>query len=181
MALISIIIPALNEEKYLPKLLDSIKLQSFKDYEIIVADAGSKDKTVDIAKRYGCIVVKGGAPAVGRNAGANIAKGDFLFFFDSDVKLPSEFLKKAIKEMQEKYIDVATCEFRPLSNVKLDVVMHRLTNFAFRTLQHINPHAPGFCIFITKRLYLRIGGFDESLKLGEDHDFVKKSICIQEA
>ncbi len=53
MPTISIVIPTLNEEAFLPTLLDSIKKQSFTDYEIIVADAGSKDKTIDIAQEYG--------------------------------------------------------------------------------------------------------------------------------
>lgn len=51
--MLSIIIPTLNEEKYLPRLLDSIYKQDFKNYEIIVSDAGSSDKTFEVAKRYG--------------------------------------------------------------------------------------------------------------------------------
>ena len=52
--MLSIIIPTLNEEDYLPKLLDSITNQTFKDYEIIIADAGSKDETINIAQSYRC-------------------------------------------------------------------------------------------------------------------------------
>jgi len=48
--MLSIIIPALNEENYLPRLLDCFKKQNFKDYEIIVADADSKDKTREVAR-----------------------------------------------------------------------------------------------------------------------------------
>ena len=48
--MISIIVPALNEENYLPRLLDSLEKQNTKDYEIILADAGSKDITIEIAK-----------------------------------------------------------------------------------------------------------------------------------
>ena len=70
--ILSIIIPTYNEEEYLPVLLESIKEQSFDDYEVIVADANSTDKTREIAKEYGCIVVDGGLPAVGRNNGARI-------------------------------------------------------------------------------------------------------------
>ena len=54
--ILSIIIPTYNEEEYLPLLLKSIKQQDFRDYEIIVADANSKDNTVKIAEEYGCIV-----------------------------------------------------------------------------------------------------------------------------
>lgn len=92
----SIIIPTLNEEKFLPRLLDSIKKQDSKDYEIIVADAGSKDATVEIAKKYRCKIVQGGLPAKGRNEGAKIAQGDLLLFLDADVQLPSDFLKNSL-------------------------------------------------------------------------------------
>ena len=61
--MLSIIIPTLNEESYLPKLLNSIKKQDFQDYEMIVADAGSKDKTIEIALASGCKISSGGLPA----------------------------------------------------------------------------------------------------------------------
>ena len=51
--MLSIIIPAYNEERYLPKLLNCIKKQTYRDYEVIVADANSKDKTRQIAKKFG--------------------------------------------------------------------------------------------------------------------------------
>lgn len=76
----SIVIPTYNEEEYLPKLLESIKMQSYDDYEIIVADANSNDRTREIAEEYGCIVVDGGLPAVGRNNGAKVAKGEIILF-----------------------------------------------------------------------------------------------------
>lgn len=69
-AKISIIVPTKNEERYLPGLLKSIKKQTVQPYEIIVADAGSTDRTVEIAKKYGAKVIKGGIPQVGRNKGA---------------------------------------------------------------------------------------------------------------
>ncbi len=100
--MISIITPTLNEEEYLPLLLESIKRQDFKDYEIIVADAGSKDKTLEIAKKFGCKIVPGGLPAKGRNAGAMVARGDLLFFLDSDVVLTKKFFEKTLAEFNKR-------------------------------------------------------------------------------
>ena len=100
--MLSIIIPTLNEEKYLPPLLDSIKKQDYKDYEVIVADAGSKDKTVEIAKKYGCKVVKGGLLPAGRNRGAEASKGDLLLFLDSDIILPPHF-PQHLSEYQQSF------------------------------------------------------------------------------
>ena len=110
--MISIIIPTLNEEKYLPHLLKSIKEQDFfsnpEKLEIIVADAGSEDKTVEIAKSFGCQITKGGLPAKGKNEGAKIARGDLFLFLDSDVILDKNYLKKALKEFRERKLSVAS-------------------------------------------------------------------------
>ena len=89
--MISIIIPALNEENYLPKLLKNIKKQELKDYEVIVADTNSKDGTRQTAKKFKCEIVKGGLPPEGRNNGAKKAKGTLLFFIDADSLLSKNF------------------------------------------------------------------------------------------
>ncbi|MGB7568865.1 MAG: glycosyltransferase [Chitinivibrionales bacterium] len=172
---ISIIIPTLNEEHYLPLLLSSIQKQSFKGYEVIVADAHSRDTTVRIAERFGAKVVDGGMPARGRNNGARVAHGDFLFFLDADVVLPGEFLQHAHDEMQERYLDLSTCEVMPLSDLRVDRVLHSLANLSIRMGQYTSPHAAGFCILSAKRLFERVGGFDESLTMAEDHDYVKRA------
>jgi glycosyltransferase involved in cell wall biosynthesis len=171
---VSIIIPTLNEEATLPKLLDSIRVQNFDDYEIVVADAHSKDRTREIAQSYGCKVVDGGLPAAGRNAGAAAARGELLFFLDADVILPPGFIRNVYDEMEDRYIDLATCEIRPLSDYRLDRVIHRLINLAVILNLWLDPKAFGFCIFVTKRLFRRIGGFDETIYVAEDNDFVKR-------
>jgi glycosyltransferase involved in cell wall biosynthesis len=172
---VSIIIPALNEEAMLPRLLNSVKAQDFDDYEVIVADAHSTDRTREIAAEYGCRVVDGGLPAVGRNAGAVAARGDFLFFLDADVVIPQGFIHNVYHEMQDRYIDLATCEIRPLSNYRLDRVLHRMINLAVVLNLRTDPKAFGFCIFVTKRLFHRAGGFDETLYVAEDNAFVKRA------
>ncbi|HMY10592.1 MAG TPA: glycosyltransferase [Turneriella sp.] len=172
---VSVVTPTLNEERDLPQLLSSLKKQTFRDFEIIVADAGSKDRTRQLAEEYGARVVDGGMPGVGRNRGAAVANGEYLFFFDADVVLPDDFLFKAVQEMDEQYIDLATCAFYPISDLRLDKILFAFTNLTVRMSANSNPRAAGFCIFITKRLFDRIGGFDESLRLAEDHDLVERA------
>jgi glycosyltransferase involved in cell wall biosynthesis len=172
---VSIIIPTLNEERTLPNLLDSIKAQDFDDFEVIIADAHSTDRTREIAQSYGCRVVDGGLPAVGRNAGAAAAEGEFLFFLDADVILPKGFIHNVYNEMWDRYIDLATCEIRPLSDFRLDRVIHRMMNLAVLLNLWLDPKAFGFCIFVTKRLFNRAGGFDETIYVAEDNDFVKRA------
>ncbi len=175
MAKLSIIIPALNEEKSLPFTLESIKAQDFTDFEIIIADAGSIDKTAEIAAAYGAKSVKGGMPAAGRNAGAREATSEWLLFLDADVFLSDKFLSFLLSEAEESKADVASCGIVPLSDKIIDQIMHATANAYISLTQYFDPHAPGFCILIKKSLHEKIGGFDETLKLAEDHDYVKRA------
>jgi glycosyltransferase involved in cell wall biosynthesis len=172
---VSVIIPTYNEEEYLPKLLECLKKQTLDDFEIIVADADSGDRTAEIAREYGARVVPGGMPAEGRNAGAAVATGEYFFFFDADVKFSKHFLKRAYAEMHDRFVDVATCETRPLSNVPLDRLMHNFANLYVKLNQYTKPMAPGYCILIHSRLFRRIGGFDTDVKHAEDFDLIRRA------
>lgn len=174
--MLSIIIPALNEEKYLPLLLESIRKQSFKDYEIIVADAGSKDKTINIALKYGCKVIKGGRPASGRNAGARIAKGQYLLFLDSDVILQKGFLKSFLTGFNKKGLVIASCYSAPISQKIIDKILFSFMNISMKLMSGLSPHASGYCILTKKDTFRSVKGFNEKLFVAEDHDFVKKAV-----
>ena len=141
--ILSIIIPTYNEEEYLPLLLESIKQQDFRDYEIIVADANSKDNTVKIAEEYGCIVVEGGMPAVGRNNGAKVAKGEYLLFLDSDLKLTEDYLAKVIYEFKMERLGIAITQMKPLSKKTEDKILHDLANLFMISVEKIKPHGAG--------------------------------------
>lgn len=172
--MLSIIIPTLNEENYLSKLLESIKNQTFKDYEMIVADFNSKDKTRKIAKRYRCRIVNGGRPSVARNNGAKIAKGDMLFFIDADCIIDKSFLQKALNEIKRKNLGVAGCYARPLSTRLSDNITFTLFNFWICISQFFYPNA-AFGIFCKKDLHRKIKGFDGSIRLSEDMDYAKRA------
>ncbi len=177
--MLSIIIPTLNEEKYLPLLLESIKKQDFKDYEIIVADAGSRDNTVKIAREYGCRIVPGGLPAKGRNNGAKIASGDILFFLDADTILPNDnFLTDSLQEFDLRKLGIGSFCIEPyppnkMAKFLLDVFYNRL----IISLEKILPHsATG--ILAKKDIFDKINGYDESIKLSEDHDLARRAAKI---
>jgi uncharacterized protein (TIGR00661 family) len=172
---LSIIIPTYNEEKYLPKLLYSIKEQEFKDYEIIVADAGSRDSTREIAASEGCKVIRGGLPAIGRNSGAKLAKGDYLLFLDSDVVLSAGYLESAVKEFEEKDLGIAITQIIPLSDKSVDKALHKFANFFMKRVESIKPHGAGcYGILTTKNLHEKVQGFDEGLDFGEDSDYIER-------
>lgn len=174
---LSIIVPALNEENYLPKLLRSIKKQKFRDGEIIVADAGSKDKTLEIAKKFGCKIVKGGLPAKGRNEGAKTAKGDLLLFLDADVILPRDFLKRALREIQRRKLAVASPALEPRTEKKIIKFLFKYFNAHIKRLEKFLPYG-AMGIFIEKSIHQKIKGFDEKLKIAEDHDYIRRAAKI---
>ena len=172
---ISIIIPTYNEEEYLPKLLESIKMQGFTDYEIIVADADSNDNTREIAKEYGCIVVDGGLPGIGRNNGAKVAQGELLLFLDSDLELTEDYLKNVIEEFEEEDLGIAITQMTPLSEKKRDKYLHELANWFMIAVENIKPHGAGcYGIISKKELHDECNGFDEDLTFGEDTDYIER-------
>lgn len=174
--MLSIIIPTYNEEEYLPRLLASIRSQRFEGYEILVADAGSTDRTREVAARFGAKVVDGGMPGRGRNLGAAAASGDLLLFLDADVVLPDvDWLGRKVEQFARRGLDAATCMIKPLDGKLIDAVSHNVFNAHMMATQFVMAHAPGFCIFAAKALHERIGGFDESIKLAEDHDYVDRA------
>ena len=171
----SIIIPTYNEEEYLPVLLDSIKEQDFTDYEIIVADANSEDSTREIAEEYGCIVVDGGLPAVGRNNGAKVAKGELLLFLDSDLQLTEDYLGNVLYEFRMERLGIAITQMLPMSNRVEDKLFHDFANYFMIGVENIKPHGAGcYGIIAKKSLHDECGGFDESLTFGEDTDYIER-------
>lgn len=175
--MLSIIIPTLNEEKLLPILLQEIKKQNFPPFEIIVADFNSKDKTVEIAKSFGCQTVKGGLPPKGRNEGGKIAQGELFLFLDADnIYLPEKFLEKLIFEFKKRDLGVASFTICPDGNW-FDELAYKIYNWWVKSTQKIFTYATN-AVLVKKEIFEKIGGFDEEIKIGEDHDFAKRAAKI---
>jgi len=176
---VSIVIPTFNEEKMLPILLESIKKQKGVEVEIIVADNNSTDNTRQIAESFGAKIVDGGLPAKARNNGSKAATNDIILFLDADVILPApDFLKKTLFEFNKNDFGIATCEFYPMSKKTIDRLFHQAANFYLKKTHSLMPHIPGFCIFVRKNIHEKINGFDETLKLAEDHDYAQRATEI---
>ena len=173
--MISIIIPTLNEEEYLPLLLTSIKKQDFSDYEIIIADADSKDGTLGVAKANKLKVVPGGLPAKGKNNGARKAKGDILLFLDADVVLPDNFFAKTLTELKKRNLDMGGFGLLPVKKNRLHRFLFRyFYNLPIMAMEKALPHAAAG-IIIKKKIFEKINGFDERVAIAEDHDLVRRA------
>lgn len=172
--LLSIVIPTLNEEKYLPRLLESIKSQPFSDYEIIVSDGGSSDKTRELAAAAGCRVVKYDEhrhPSWQRNKGVEVAQGEILLFLDADSVLQNNFLETVIKEFNERQLVGAGFYISFNPNKASYNIYSGLYNFFCFCRQYFAPASIGAGILARHDAHNLIGGFDTDIYVAEDYDY----------
>lgn len=114
--LISVIIPAYNAEKTIEKCVESIQQQKFQDFEIVIVDDGSKDKTVMICNnlskkdsRISVVCQKNAGSSAARNVGITRAKGKYIVFIDSDDYVNDEYLTKLLSPVTQTDIDIVIC------------------------------------------------------------------------
>ena len=115
---ISLIIPVYNVEKFLVKALESVKNQTFQDFEVIIVDDGSTDKSIAISEKY-CnenpnfrlIKQENKGPGAARNAAIKISKGEYIAFMDSDDYLEPNFLECLYNAAIENDADIVCCNF----------------------------------------------------------------------
>jgi glycosyltransferase involved in cell wall biosynthesis len=175
--MLSIVIPTLNEEKNIKSLLSSIQKGGFDDYEVIISDAGSIDKTIEIARENNCIITKGGLPARGKNNGAKVAKGDILFFLDADIKItPKNFLKLSVDYFTKNDLSVASFPVLPQkNNIYINpFTLNLFYNIPQKLLKNLFPMG-AIGIMVKKDTFEKVKGFDESITLAEDHYFVQQA------
>jgi glycosyltransferase involved in cell wall biosynthesis len=172
--MLSIIIPTLNEEKYLPVILKSIQDQSFKDYEIIISDGGSNDRTLEIAGLNHCrttIDNEHHHPSWQRNNGAALAREEILLFLDADTILPPDFLSRSISEFKNKNL-VGAGFYIKFNPTKLSRrIFSAIFNFFCFGRQYFAPIGAGSALMARKKAHDSIKGFDCTIYVAEDFDY----------
>jgi len=183
----SIIIPTLNEEKLLPDLLKQLSNPKYKskyDYEIIVSDGGSNDKTLEIAGKYADIVKVHSDEiqqniAAGRNIGAESANSEIFIFFNGDIVIPD--IDYFFDYVENKFLNsnylAMTCMVKvfPEEEIFADKIFQTIYNVFFRFLNFTGVGmGRGECQVIRKEIFYRFNGYDEELAAGEDFDLYKR-------
>ena len=178
--MISIIIPTYNEEKYLGKTLENLKLLKL-DHEIIISDDMSTDNTAIIARKYTDKVItsKSKHPTIGanRNAGIRVAMGDMVVFMDSSCMVadPDAFFSRALEQFQKnpKLVGLTgPLAIYPETERWSDRLMYIGFNATTRIKNNIlrMGEAPGKFQMVKKSALDKVGGFREDLVTGEDAD-----------
>ena len=162
-ALVSVIVPTFNSSRTLSHSLESVKRQDYRNVELIVVDNYSRDNTREIARKYGAIVLlKGPERSSQKNYGARFAKGEFLYFVDSDFILEPDVISKCVH---------ACRRFDAVCTVNYSVgvgVWGKSIALKERFLAHDSTIQ--VARFIKKKTFFEVGGFDEDLIIGEDLD-----------
>lgn len=175
----TIIIPTYKEEEYIERCLRSVLEQDYdrSEYEIIVSDANSPDKTSAIARKFADKVIiddrKG--IAYGRNVGARNAIGNILVFIDADVTLLPSFLRQCHKVFSNQTIVGMTGVARPSDGEIPQRFIYHCTYWLVRLFDIIGMSLfPGICVAFRRSVFLQAGGFREDFGVVEDLDLSRR-------
>lgn len=169
---LSIVIPARNEEVYLPRCLAAIAKAQAKievELEIILVANRCTDRTVEIAEAAGCRIVHDESKNLSRirNAGARVATGEFLVTVDADSFLSENMLRDVLRKLQQpKYIGGGVVMFPERWSLGIF-----LTGLCLVPLAIAYGWISGGLFFCRREDFLAIGGFNEELVSAEDLDF----------
>jgi len=171
----SIVVPTLNEERFITILLNSLFEQTEKDFEVLIVDGLSKDKTVNkvetFSSNFPLRLVRHKAQNVGaqRNHGAGLAQGKFLIFFDADVWVDAGFLANLKQKLQKGGIDFASPLVILDSHHLFDRIIELAINVFMILLARMHrPLMTGQAFIINRDGFLQIGGFDPTIVHAED-------------
>lgn len=181
MPAVSVIIPAYNAEKFLGETVRSVLSQTFSDFEIIICDDGSTDKTAEVAKSFGdervkYIHQKNAGVSVARNNGAANSTGRYLAFLDADDLFdPDNLQKKAafLESNPDVALVFADCDvIDGEGNGTGEYLIGNDTDILTNLLLWNGTVIPGpSCILITRQAFEMSGGFDPHFSTAADQDF----------
>lgn len=177
--MISIVIPAFNEKSFLPICLDSIRRQSYRDYEVIVV-AGGEDGTAKIATRSGARLAWSNRRgiAAARSAGFACARGEIIASTDADTILPPDWLSRMEERFREQPETVAVAGHFLLydgpafvrAGVRLSLALMPSVTRAMPGIWNFG----GFNFAVRADAFRRAGGFNVDLDFGEDVDLCRR-------
>ena len=180
MSIVSVIIPAYNSEKTILATLESVQGQTFSDFELIVIDDGSTDRTVDLANtlqdsRLKVFSYQNGGVSVARNRGIQHASGDFISFIDADDLWLPDKLQLQLESLQKNPEAGVAYSWTTFVDEKGTVLYTQEPVFhegnVYPQLLVENFILNGSNVLIRRRFVEAVGNFHASLRYAEDWEF----------
>lgn len=179
--LISIIVPVYNVEKYLARCIDSIINQTYKNFEIILVDDGSKDKSNQICDEFSkkdcrvkVIHKKNEGVSAARNEGLKQSKGKYISFVDADDWIEKNFLFEMYSELKKYNVDYITCGYNRVYENHIEILNNNLTEelvsaneYIIKILNVQNGYGFAHMKLISKEAIGNIR-FNTNISVGED-------------
>ena len=180
---ISVVIPCLNEEHFLPFLLKNLNSQTYTDFEVIVIDGNSEDKTAQVTKefksKYPLFLYTTTTRNVGfqRNLGAKNAKGEIIVYFDADTQNPKNYLQKIALTFKTRHPHLLTTYLKVVSTKPIEKVYAPFSNllFEFGKISK-SGNTFGSMQAVNRSAFLDVGGYDVKTNFGEDGQLFEKLI-----
>lgn len=179
----SVVIPTLDEELVLPSLLDDLKNQTFRDFEVFVVDGQSRDNTPNIVRKasksdrhFHLLLSPTRNVGTQRNVGGRKARGTYILFLDADNRVSELFLKGLHYNILRTGCDACTTYTIPDTNHVQDKMLTKSINQLVSLSNALNRPMVvlGTCLSCSKRAFDSLGGFDETITYAEDLDFVRR-------
>ena len=173
----SIIIPCFNSEKTILRTLESVKIQCFKDYELIIVDDGSIDLTAKVVNsfckennlKYKYIYQENAGPSAARNHAVANADGKFLAFLDADDTWHSSKLQIQYDKILELKANFITTEYTYNDFSSFDNETFKIDKYDFKSFLLSNKTSTP-CTVVSKEIFDKYGGFPEDQRYSEDYN-----------
>lgn len=178
---VSIIVPAFNSESYIAETLQSALAQTFDDFEVLVVDDGSTDRTVEVAERFALIdervrVIQQSnqGVSIARNSALAVARGEFLALLDSDDVWRCDYLTEQLRVLREWKADIVSANASNLGGPFDESLLNAVRpGVHLLSLMDLIDDEQSVCIFSVfhRRVFEGIGRFDRSMSGNEDYDY----------
>lgn len=176
---LTVIIPTKNEDSTLLQLLECLRKQTFTEFRIIVSDSSSTNIVHQICNDKNITYIKGGLPGKARNNGVLHTNSKYILFLDADIIIPKNFIKEALAKIEENNIDCLSFGFAPITFNPLLKSLHWTAKFYFLIMTKFGlARGIGGAILVKREAHIYINGFDETITVAEDHNYLKRiSLC----
>ena len=168
---ISVIVPTFNEGKTVSRCLESVKKQTFKDYELVLVDGHSKDDTVEVAKKYVDRVIfdEGKGTPAARNFAVKKVSSEILVFVDGDTMVPENYLEVVDKAFKKDVVGVGG-PLLPEGGTFTDKLIFFICADLLRRIFSLlgSHHFSGASCAYQRKAYLEAGGFRTDLDMLDD-------------